>query len=364
MADVRRELADEDTLQLMEGISVPNEVSPSQFLLNAIELEEQQRAVERASPKAMKRSTVMSASHAESKAVLQRRIARWLPTQAIYMPAAIAYRQEASASNAGRRPVILVKYGVGDDVVEDDASDGGIDGEVEEERNGDEEENGEPSLETLPSYLGVDPACFNLLLPSALPSHVVAKCAPQIVLMERRLRLSQMETCLRDIRRLVRIKASVWINKGTRRTGQKSGTRSHAVLSEFTNKIHVIADRYRYARVCLLALNPSGRWQKRLLLLRSDDLRAPHLNASDVEDENVKHPPKTVGVGIKRKKFRPQSSREISWIWRVRCMENIQEWMDGDVRRLAMEEGMETLDTAPQEAHNGVCHPTPPQIVC
>lgn len=354
MADVRRELAEEETLRLANGGGVTNEVSLSQFLLTALELEDQQRAVERASPTASRRSTMLAATHAEHKATLQRKIARWLPVQATYMPAAVAYRQEASTSDAGRRPAILVNYStLGGHAGEGDGSDDGHDGNVDDERTGEEGGDDDLAPESLPSYLGVDPVSFDLLLPSALPGTVLSNCSPQIIVLERRLRLSQLEACLQTIRRLIRIKASVRLHKNSLRTGQKTGTRSHSILSEFDNKINATTDRYRYARSSLLALNPRGRWQNRLLQLATGDLRAPHLNLSDVEDNNPHQ--KTVGVGVKRKKFRSEKSREISWIWRVRRMGEIeQEWVETEAGRVTV--GVETegaLEGAPQEANDG-----------
>ena len=142
------------------------------------------------------------------------------------------------------------------------------------------------------------PESMPLRLPSTLP-------APQpsfpfnVAQIECRFRLAQAEDSLSELRRLLRIKMSLWDYKAKQiGSSQRAGTRAFKLISRFTDKISRCTERYRVARSALLTLDPTREWQTRLRELEDTDIRPP--GRRDGESEG---------------------SREVPWIWMVtrRC---------------------------------------------
>jgi hypothetical protein len=140
------------------------------------------------------------------------------------------------------------------------------------------------------------PESIKLWLPSSLPPGLrESGCVNGLVGKERRLRLAEADDALVALRRQLRITTGVFNYKKTHvsGTGQKANTRARTLLSQLTTKTRLIADRYRAARKALAILDPNGDWQRRLLPLRSEDIRGP-TRTDDDESEG---------------------KRELSWIW-------------------------------------------------
>jgi len=143
---------------------------------------------------------------------------------------------------------------------------------------------------TPPSYL---PEHMPLKLPSMLPVSLHESCEFGLVQIELRFRLAQAEDNLSELRRLLRIKMSLW-NYKSKQIGasQRAGTRARTLIDRFKDKVSRCAERYRAAHNALLALDPKGEWQKCLRQLKEDDIRAPG-----------------------RRENESEGFRNVSWIW-------------------------------------------------
>lgn len=160
-------------------------------------------------------------------------------------------------------------------------------------------------IPTLPALINSDntpeitetslPECISLKLPSAMPPSLRTSCLYGLPEKEQRLRLAQAEDALSDLRRQLRITMGLWQYK-TSQIGpsQRSTTRARALISRFNEKTTRCAQRYRAARSALLALSPTGEWQKRLRELKDEDVKGPGKGDDEAE-----------------------GTRELSWIWRV-----------------------------------------------
>ena len=169
--------------------------------------------------------------------------------------------------------------------------------------------------------LGQTVETFDLLLPSANHS-IQHQLAPiSLINKERVIRQAQLEMQLQELRRLLRIKSSVYLDKMRNSVGQQGNTRSATKLSGFSRKIDSAADRYRASRDCLLRLDPGGDWQARHLPLEKKDVRPMEVNSSDLEASSEKEQCQLTEAERrnkqKKKRVRPQSRREYSWIWLV-----------------------------------------------
>ncbi|TDL15288.1 hypothetical protein BD410DRAFT_732930, partial [Rickenella mellea] len=254
-AKVRLELARQETDDTAAGIVSAHETSASTFLSSGLELEEQQCVIFfKLSPSSSSRSAIQAAENQQKRHALKHRIDQWRRIQAVYMPGVSSSLQDRNPSLDGRT----------------------------------EAENAELSP---------------LLLPSALqPSDRVAGCLPGLAEKEQRLRLAEAEDCIQQIRRLLHVKATLWQYKTVNVSGQRASTRTRSIIERFGVKVERHADRYRAARTALLALDPLGDWQTRLLVLLSGDIRG-----LGREDDGTKRK----GMHVHESEGR----RAVSWIW-------------------------------------------------
>jgi hypothetical protein len=241
----------------------------------------------------------------ERETALRRKIARFLPLQAIYMPHVAAFRQVrvlgtstpvTESETPFTSPSTLPK---GDDDESDDELDN-IDIGVDGDRLG----NGsEPPLIAL---LGSGPVHeIDLMLPSSLPRDLLKKTSPTLVQKELRLRKGQMESALAQLRRLVAIRAGLYLDKKASSRGQREGTRSTTLLQTYDATVKRTANHYRTVRERALKIDPKGDWQKRFLSLSDSDVRA----GAEIDEEERK--------GKKRKRGTGEGHRELSWIWKL-----------------------------------------------
>ncbi|EIN05248.1 hypothetical protein PUNSTDRAFT_75081, partial [Punctularia strigosozonata HHB-11173 SS5] len=135
-----------------------------------------------------------------------------------------------------------------------------------------------------------------------LPSSLVAAglplsgCVSGIVRAEEQMRTAEAADALEALCRMRRSYMGLIHKYKVNVFGSTSAnTRSRAVLKGVGRKIHLLALKYRDARLALVALNPKGSWRDFLLELRDDDIRGPYPE----EDER-------------------EGRREDSWIWRSR----------------------------------------------
>lgn len=117
-----------------------------------------------------------------------------------------------------------------------------------------------------------------------LPSHPICiACgfaSARLSQKEAGVRLARLESSLSEIRRLLRIRTSVYLDKKAHSVGQKEGTRSNVMLTSYNKKLKDAQRHYNEDRKAALRLNPNGDWTKRYKELKNADLRAAH------EEEN------------------------------------------------------------------------------
>jgi hypothetical protein len=173
----------------------------------------------------------------------------------------------------------------------------------------DEDEDGGTLEADIPVFFATTKAeVFDLLLPSSSPCASNGLSPKHLEEMELRLRLGRLEGHLTELRRLLRIRASAFLDKKANSTGQREGTRSHSLLADYLQKIELTTLNYQEERLAALRLDPAGTWQHRLKELDKADVRSAHQNAMD---------PSAVISTTHGKKVWSEGQREISWIWRV-----------------------------------------------
>jgi hypothetical protein len=190
-------------------------------------------------------TVLQSANIHEKRSVLRRRIEKWKDVQSIYMPAV-----------------------------------------------------GELQPSSPPSDSPLHPENIPLRLPSAIAPEVRStRCVEGLPDKEWRLRVAQANDALRDLQRLLRVKAGLWHFKGTQvGPSQRSSTRTRSMIARFGIKISRTANRYRSARCALLNLRPDDPAVSHFRELKDEDVKGPHRDPDDVSE----------------------GRRELSWIWLVR----------------------------------------------
>lgn len=144
------------------------------------------------------------------------------------------------------------------------------------------------------------PETTPLWFPSSLPPALrVTGCTVGLIEKEIKLRSAQADDALNDLRRQLRISATLLDYKKTAigGTSQKMGTRARTLMARFHDKTHRGARRYDAAFKALSSLDPNGSWAARFKPLdHSRDLRLPRRDRDEEPSEG---------------------RRELSWIWLV-----------------------------------------------
>lgn len=154
---------------------------------------------------------------------------------------------------------------------------------------------------------GVDAEVFELMLPSHPICTARGFADARLTQKEVDVRLARLEASLSEIRRLLRIRTSVYLDKKAHSIGQKSGTRSHLMLASYNKKLEDAHTHYSEDRKAAFRLDPEGTWTQRYRDLKKVDLRAAH------EDEN-----RTLTEGfVTAGRATGESQRQLSWIWKV-----------------------------------------------
>ena len=210
-------------------------------------------------------------------------------------------------------------------------------GDTADDWEADDHSSRETPIAVLAGLIGPKPEEFELLLPSQLPTHLRRANHSRLLEAERRLRLAKLESSLRDLRRLLRIKAAVYLHKQRNNISQKGGTRAHTIMHRFAVKIASTAQRYRENRKAMLALEPNGTWLDRYKVLREEDIRAPQEDSGDIRvtltTEDAREEERQQGFGPDsvltafpntgrdtrtnrgKKRKRGEGHRKLSWIW-------------------------------------------------
>jgi len=139
-----------------------------------------------------------------------------------------------------------------------------------------------------------------LWLPSQLEdaNERVSVCTAGIINSEKELRFGQLQDSLNDLRRARRIRCGlVTFHKiQLAGEGQRTQTRSRAVIQTIQDRINKSIRRYRVAREALLQLDPQGDWENLYPPLTDADNRGPGKEPEEVSASDGQYIP--------------------SWIWR------------------------------------------------
>ncbi|TDL13645.1 hypothetical protein BD410DRAFT_735067, partial [Rickenella mellea] len=265
LADVRLELAKEDTVRIREGQLGRHNVTPSAFLYVGMELEEQQRVIQLRIAAGHAGTVSQKAEMQDRRNALKRRIENWRSIQRLYMPGVAEVHSNPD------------------------------DEDVDEPATGDDGEKAEQ---------------IDLCLPSDVPRMRNVGCLTGLHDMEFRLRLAQAAGALQQLRRQLRIYSGLVSYKHIQVSGpgQRANTRARSLLTRFREKTDRCAERYRAARSALAALDPGGSWTKQFQVLKKEDVRGPGR-----EDDGGARPVgrRAYGVGT------GEGHAEFSWIWIV-----------------------------------------------
>jgi hypothetical protein len=276
-------------------------------------------------------SKSVTATLAETRATLLRKIVNWTQVQTTYMPHAIALRDAEAAKKA--QQTFDPQGAITAEVMR----------RVEEWKDGSESDYGEEEYDEEGDMHDPDtssaplPENFTLYLPSDLPDYLRRKCNPSLLEKERVLRLAQIDGTLRELRRLLRIKAAVYLRSRHNVSGQREGTRLHTTLNHFVQRINATTRRYRSIRSKLLKLDGDGAWMTIYQPLNDDDVRAPQEDEDDIrlrtrpkkrrrttrksdDEQSSSSEDEELDFGDandskKRRKKVKEGKRRLSWIW-------------------------------------------------
>ena len=138
-----------------------------------------------------------------------------------------------------------------------------------------------------------------LWLPSQLdPKDRDSICLGGVIGSEKEFRFAQLEDALDSLCRTRRIRRGLVIFHKVQLggEGQKTQTKSRAVLQTIQDRIDKCARRYRVARDALLSLDPCGDWQNLYPILTNDNNRGPGKEPEEMSSSDGQYVP--------------------SWLWR------------------------------------------------
>ena len=135
---------------------------------------------------------------------------------------------------------------------------------------------------------------IKLLLPSQLDAEDRDSiCLGGVVNSEKELRFAQLEDSLNDLRRARRIRRGLLTFHKVQLAGQgqKTQTKSRAVMQTIQDRINRCARRYRVARNALLCLDPNGEWKILYLPLTDNDNRGPGKEPEEMSGSDGQYAP-------------------------------------------------------------------------
>lgn len=309
MADLMKEIHEE--FSPPQDLPV-GKISEVDFVIMGLELEHEQRKFVRELKDKSKGSGRLSQTEtttfAKRREALAARLESFFQHQVQFMPGAVYHRTSSAAALSAT---------VQDPPPTEMDTDEPAEGEV----------NTEDPLHSTFAAEDVD-----LLLPSSPTCLSYSLSSPSLTQIELRIRQARLEVHLTELRRLLRVKAGLNIDKRANSTGQKAGTRSTTALNEYAKKIERQVLYYNEERKATLRLDASGEWQHRLKVLEKDDARPINVNAEDNRRDR----------GDADRRVWRESQRSISWIWKVPrkgdISSNVQDILGAEEERLV--EGM------------------------
>jgi hypothetical protein len=153
-----------------------------------------------------------------------------------------------------------------------------------------------------------------LHLPSDLPADISSTVPSNLIDIETRLRISQADDSLEDLKRFLLVTMGLWDYKRANiGPSQRSGTRMFATIGTFREKVNRCSNRYRAARHALTVLDPGGTWAIRLQELKPTDVRPPTRDM-----EKVPKPKGARNISSRTDEEASEGRRALTWIWRER----------------------------------------------
>lgn len=159
-----------------------------------------------------------------------------------------------------------------------------------------------------------------LWLPSSINTSIrTSTCRDNIACIEDELRNAQCHDCLNKLRNVLRARVHLIKHRNRNARGQRANTRAASVISRLDAKIKIIAEKYRTARRCLIALRGPGSWEGALRPLDAHDIRGPSEDIGSIED-----PSDVVGANGRKRTKKQQAAAnrrlgqgvmQVSWIW-------------------------------------------------
>ena len=240
VTEVQEELARTEMRSRSLGAPILHETTPSAFLTAGLDIEESQYVIflciqyyadvllrRKLSPLVKTTGNTSTAKQAagvaEQRSVIQARLRVWEALRIVYMPGLLQYWQD-----------------IGEDPNRD----------VEAEEKA-------------------------LWLPSSLPaSRRETICHVGLPDMELKLRAAQLADALNGVRHALRVKARMIQFKNKNICGQRSGTRSRAIIDGIHERAKSQAYRYRIAREARFSLEGEGEWCSVYRELKNDDVRS------------------------------------------------------------------------------------------
>lgn len=159
-----------------------------------------------------------------------------------------------------------------------------------------------------------------LLLPSSISAAIrTSTCRDDITCIEEKLRDAQCHDCLHKLRNALRARVHLIKHRNRETRGQRANTRAASIISRLDGKIKMLAEKYRTAHECLIALRGRGSWEGELRPLNAHDVRGPSEDVGSLEN-----PSDIIGSNGRKwtKKQLAAASRrlgqgfmQVSWIW-------------------------------------------------
>ncbi|KAF6748329.1 hypothetical protein DFP72DRAFT_992237 [Ephemerocybe angulata] len=263
---VRLALAEEDKEALGKGedVTVHDDVSPSMFIFQGLEIEDSQRLLDIDAKSLGPHSTDLQRARVlERGNLLRRKYNAWTAIQDLYMPSIAPLRKSQ------------IEKGV---VSENDP------------------------VQTWPLYL-----------PSANISSIPAQ--RRLVRYEFRFRLAQADSALTDLRAHLILRSQMYHSKKIFTHGTHAITRSHGLLQEVEKKIRNDTALYNHVRQCLVTLGAvlqNKEWEVLFLPLEKNDIRGM---TSEYDEQAGVYGAKSQAKD--REKVLGHGKRAVSWIWRT-----------------------------------------------
>ncbi|KAF7322733.1 CxC2 domain-containing protein [Mycena chlorophos] len=289
--EVRAQLDEQDQAELAKGAVPLHDISPTDFIVYGLEVEEEQRRLSAQAQLKQKKEKIGDKIRLKKpRNKLKKQYQRWRELQATYMPSASLHFNE---------------LGINDDT----------------------------RPENLP-----------LILPTALPPALRdgPGCKTGLLEIERRLRHAQCKSALIRLRAQLHNRWSLLLYKKRHSRHQGPNTRSRALIERNETKIKTSADCYQAARAALARIEPSLAWP----VLRAADIRcmedADELSKRQAQrrrqlQRRLKQAQELVDLGVltqeqldegmesdddddemevvEKQPGAGESRRELSWIW-------------------------------------------------